>query len=187
MKRALPITLLIALALTLPAAAQTAIPKPKANEIVFIFKVQVLPAPPTEFFLNYVEYRKEAPKTTAWASMQALNKTFVIPKEGGGPLNAFNAVVLTKAKDGEYRLNSLSVYLASASLFELDFGYAKTLSVPEGVQYVYLGTFVFRYTDEFFTPQSFERIDEFDAALVELKAAYGPSVDLIRATLRDPE
>ena len=56
-------------------------------------------------------------------------------------------------------------------------------AVPEGVNYIYLGTFTYSIKDEFFTISDVAKSDEFDAAAVAVAKAYGKEAQLTRANL----
>ncbi|MBN1519841.1 MAG: hypothetical protein JW923_07110 [Spirochaetales bacterium] len=187
MKKIVCIGLLFALFCAMPAMAQSAIPKAKTNDVIFVYKLQVLPAIPTEFYLNYADYRKTPPPTVTQINLWPINNFIAVPVVGDGKLNTFNYVRCSRDKKNEYQFHNLVVRVANMSATSLKFDVGLQANVPEGVQYVYLGTFIFRYSDEFFTPESFERLDEFDLVVEELQAAFGPDVNVARAKLIEPE
>ena len=61
--------------------------------------------------------------------------------------------------------------------------------MPEGVNYVYLGTFTYSIKDEFFNISDIAKSDEFDDASAAVLKAFGKDAQLPRANLLslDPE
>lgn len=186
MKHAIAAILFLSLFAAIPAAAQDGPARPKPNEVVFVIKVRVQPAIPEAFFAQYSETRKgSALGTVAYLSLSARNASWGGPTSLVGPLNRFGYIKQKMPKDGAFSLHDLRVCILDNSYFSLTLPIGMEFTVAEGTRFVYLGTFVFTYSDEYFTPVSLTRVDEFDDALAELKAALGPDARLVRAAMVD--
>jgi len=184
MKRTIAAALFLSLAIALPGAAQETPVRPKANEVVFVAKVRVQPAIPEAFFAGYSDARPDKiPATTAYLSLSAKGSAWGGLASPIGPLNRFGYVTMRLPKDRAFSFPDLRVYILDNGYFSITLPVDLEFTVPEGAQYVYLGTFVFVYSDEYFTPVSLSRVDEFDEALAGLKAALGPDARLVRAAL----
>lgn len=178
-------TVLIAF-LAVSVWAQTKPAQPKRSEAVLIAKVRIQPAIDEGFFLGYVKVdKRKPPMTKAYLELFSPGSIMGSRHEEIGPLNAFGYPRFAIPKDRIIVLRSLRVNILDSGSLYIRLPFNVSFSVPEDSPFVYLGTFVLRYADEYFTPVSFERIDEFDEALAELRAALGPQVKLNRAVFTE--
>ncbi len=174
--------------LSLSAFAQTKPIAPKRNEAILVIKVRLQPGVQEDFFKNYASAKKRGETVTkAYLGIGAYYGYTASAGSEIGPLNQFGYVKASIPKDRSMLFRGFEVRLADHPNMFINFPLNVSFSVPEDTPYVYLGTFEYRYADEYFTMLSFERVDEFDEALAELRAALGPSVKLARAVFKEAD
>jgi hypothetical protein len=83
----------------------------------------------------------------------------------------------------EIELDGARVYIMDNSFLNFDLPVLRKISVPEGVNYVYLGTFTYSVKDEFFMISDIAHSDEFDDAAVAVTKAFGKDAALTRVNL----
>jgi hypothetical protein len=160
--------------------------KPKRDEVIFIVKVRTQPGLPIDFFRPYVKESKrgEAP-TTAYASLYAKASMFMYMSHRIGELNTFGYFGIKPGKDRAFVFPSIQIHVLNVDDLSITVPVRAEMTIPEGVTHVYLGSFVFRYSDEYFTPSELVRLDEFDEVRDELRKAFGDDFKLIRAPLKE--
>jgi hypothetical protein len=188
MKNRLCLAAALLVTLSLGAYAQTKPVSPKRNEAILVIKVRLQPGVQEDFFKNYASAKKRGDTVTkAYLGIGAYYGYMTSTGSEIGPLNQFGYVKASIPKDRNILFRSFEVRLADHSSYFINFPLNVRFTVPEDTPYVYLGTFVYRYSDEYFTMLSFERVDEFDEALAELRAALGPEVKLARAVYKETD
>jgi len=160
--------------------------KPKRGEVVFIAKVKVQPGLPVDFLRAYVKVPKRggAP-TMAYARLYAKDTMALYQPHQIGELNAFGYFSIKPGKSRTFAFPWMRINVLNVKGFSIGIPVNAEMTIPEDVTHVYLGSFVYRYSDEYFTPSELVRLDEFDEVQAELKAAFGDGFKLIRAPLKD--
>ncbi len=160
--------------------------KPKRDEVVFIAKLRTQPSLPADFLRGYVKEPKRGwEPTKAYISLYAKGSMFSYIAHEIGELNKFGYFGVKPGKDRVISFASMRILVQNVSSLYIHIPVNVEMTIPEDVTHVYLGSFVFRYSDEYFTPSELARLDEFDEVRDELKAAFGDGFKLIRAPLRE--
>ncbi|PKL23165.1 MAG: hypothetical protein CVV47_15800 [Spirochaetae bacterium HGW-Spirochaetae-3] len=160
--------------------------KPKRDEVVFIVKVRTQPSLPVDFLRGYVKESKRGEQpTTAYAALYSKNSFFGYLGHEIGALNEFGYFAVKPNKERTFAFPAIKILALNVSDLSIMVPLNTELTVPEGVTHVYLGSFVFRYSDVYFTPSEIVRLDEFDEVKAELTAAFGDDFNLIRAPLKE--
>lgn len=160
--------------------------KPKRDEVVFIAKVRTQPSLPVDFLRGYVkEPKRGGEPTTAYAALYAKDTMAMYALHQIGELNTFGYFSVKPGKERVFIFPYMRISVLNVKDLSIGIPVNSEMTIPEGVTHVYLGSFVFRYSDEYFTPSELARLDEFDQVQAELKAAFGDGFKLIRAPLKD--
>lgn len=197
--------LLIALALSAlvlaPAAAADKKPtKPRSNEVVLVARFAVSPSIDREFYSNYVAFK--APGIEATVDKKDKGRTpddsvyletnsqiggtyYTAAKNYLAALGEIGFVKIQIPKSREIQINGARVYVVGNGFLYFDLPIGAKIVVPEGANYVYLGTFSYSLKDEYFRIGGASKSDEFDAAAVALAKEYGEGAQLVRANLLD--
>lgn len=188
MKKRILTILFIFLFLVVFAQAQTPPTKLKKNEVVLIVKIKLQPGIDEEFFRSYLKliHTKERP-TTAYLNVLGSTGLFAKTTQEIGPLNSFGYPTYDIPKNNTFSFNGFYIDIFNSFYLRMALPIGLQFTVPEDTPYVYLGTFTYKYSDDYFTGESFEIEDEFDEVLEELRKAIGPDVKLARAVLREYE
>lgn len=174
------------------ASAEQKFPKPKKTEVVVIARAIVDPQINDEFFAKYhdLESRsivkdkkvKDSEKNTtvslacgygyrrAWGLAEVKDGTFV-------------ALKVSVPKDRILRFPLFECYPANYAFLKFYLPVSAQIMVPEGVNYVYLGTFTYKVRGLNFEVIDMKLIDEFDAASAFVAEKYGKDAKLMRVPL----
>jgi len=183
---------ILAVALTVLAAAAYAIDgpskpiKPKRGEVVFIAKLRTQPGLPMDFLRGYVkEPKRGGEPTMAYAALYAKDTMAMYTLHQIGELNTFGYFSIKPGRERVFIFPYMRISVLNVKDLSIGIPVNVEMTIPEDVTHVYLGSFVYRYSDEYFTPSELVRLDEFDEVQAELKAAFGDGFKLIRAPLKD--
>lgn len=190
---------LAALALSPAAAADKKPTKPRANEVVLVARFVVSPSLNREFYANYAAFK--APGIEATVDKKLKGKTpddsvYIQTRTPGkadieavktysAALGEIGFVKLTIPKNREIQIDGARVYIVDNGFLFFDLPLVRKIVVPEGANYVYLGTFTYSLKDEFFNIADISKSDDFDSALAATQKAYGDGAELVRANLLD--
>jgi hypothetical protein len=180
-----------------PAAAKDKVVKPRSNEVILVARFVASPSIDRDFYSHYVSF--EAPGVSAKADRSLKGKipddsVYLETNEPNaapvwakwnymGSIGEFGFAKVSIPKKREIQLDGARVYIVDNGFLYFDLPVGRKISVPEGVNYVYLGTFTYSVKDEFFTISDISKSDEFDAAAVAVAKAYGKEAQLTRANL----
>jgi hypothetical protein len=164
---------------------------PKANQVVVVARFSMIPDLDLDFFWKFSsEYQPE------WSKVSWINRA-----EGAslgleirsnwetyfnfGTLGELSAAVLPIPKDRTIIIKDVSAELFSNQwlIFKLPL-YCKIV-IPEGANYVYIGSLDYVTKDEFLEIQSINRRDEYDLARDFVHKNYSVDAQLVRVNLLD--
>jgi len=106
-----------------------------------------------------------------------------------GFLLVASLLILTACGTSEVTANSsdfwekLVYFFGNAYCAQLTLPIQSELTIPEDVKFVYLGDFTIKCSMPFYDISEIKRIDNFDAAALAVKKAYGKSAELERIPL----
>lgn len=194
----LAVSLLVLIALPL-AWAQEKYTKPRANEVVVVVKFQIDPPIDNQFFSHYAtmsvpglkvtqdkekrgEYRPTNPVFSSNPSLGLAGYRF----DGiVGDMGALTAVTMPIPKNHIIPLEWLQVDLQANPALFFDIDFSRQIVIPEGVNYVYLGTITFSRSGDYFKIGDFVLTDEFDIAKAWVTKSYSPDASLVRVNLQN--
>lgn len=186
------------------AAAEGKITKPRSSEVVIVARMQFTPALDRDFFSHYAGFLAPYPGAFAEKTKkgEATSDTMALyardPKEAASdipyltPTSPFGRpgdISLGKMvipKDRRIQIDYARVYVFGNEYFYFDLPIGRTIVVPEGVNYVYLGTFTYTFENEYFTIAGVGLTDEFDAAKTHVAETFGEGAQLVRVNLKKP-
>jgi hypothetical protein len=185
------------------AAADKLAKKPRASEVVIVARFELSPALDRNFFSAYTVIKTpyvemgskpkkgaEAPADTlALYTKNPSNKdksAIVYPDAVNdfGVLGETSYAKLPIPKSREIVLNYVRVYIVNNPLLFLDLPIQRKIVVPEGVNYVYLGTFTYQIENEYFDIKDISLSDEFDGAKDYVAKTFGAGAELSRVNLQ---
>jgi len=101
-----------------------------------------------------------------------------------GNVGSLATVKLKIPKERTIHVNGFYVYPADIRFFRIVLPVMAQFDVPEGVNYVYLGTFVCSWKGNQFDIQQIERIDEYEQTQQIVNQRYGSEARLLRVPLK---
>jgi hypothetical protein len=171
--------------------------KPLANEVVLAFRITITPQIDELFYSHYLEFKtpylivknsanNKSQKSTLFLSINKKNTGFNGDnyKYSGSP-NDLCFLKIQIPKDRQITVDLAKVNICGNTLLFLFLPMYFKTTIPDNVNYLYLGTFNYHYSNEYFNIDSFSRTDEFDAAAVQVAKLYGPDAKLYRANLTE--
>ncbi len=186
------VSVILAAAVISVASAEQKFPKPKKTEVVIIARAIVDPPVNDEFYAQYhklssrsitvdKKVKDSEKKTTAalvcgygyrrtWAEAEVKDGTYV-------------AMKVSIPKDRILRFPFFECYPANYGLLRFYLPVSAQITVPEGVNYVYLGTFAYKVRGLNFDVVDMKLLDEFDAASAFVAEKYGKDAKTMRVPL----
>jgi hypothetical protein len=196
-RAALILTAAMAVLALAPAAAKDKITKPRSSEVVLVARFVVSPGIDRDFYSHYVAFKApgieaeadkslkgRVPDESVYLQTQEPDKSaWRMTWNYTGSLGEVGFAKVSIPKKREIQVNGARVYLVDNAFLYFDLPIVRKISVPEGVNYIYLGTFTYSIKDEYFTISDIAKSDEFDAAAEAVAKAYGKDAQLTRANL----
>jgi hypothetical protein len=189
--------LVLFLIISLPLyAADKVYRAPRGKEVILVMKVLVSPEIEEEFYSKYWDINGKILKSKrdrstkageaipSTAGLQIGSSVWTMESLPLGELGTTATVKTSIPKDRNILLNFVSVYPAKLGIFKVNLPILAALTVPEGENYIYVGTFVYEREGFQFKLKNVSRIDEFDDAQAIVKERYGNDARLIRVPLR---
>jgi hypothetical protein len=200
---------LLVLALA-PAAAEKEkkVTKPRASEVVLVARIIVSPSIDRDFYSHYVTFKAPGVEATVDRSLKGKipddsvylelgdatksysfmgDKYVPVNRQYLGTLGEIGLLKTSIPKSRQIRLDLARVYVVDNGFLYFGLPLFRSITVPEGVNYVYLGTFTYTLKNEFFDVSGIARSDEFDAAAAAVAKTYGPDAQLVRVNLLELE
>jgi hypothetical protein len=196
---------MIAIALApVSAKDQEKAAKPKENEVVIVARLLIDPPIDDAFFAHYatvlekgianikiVSSKKSKGEAPSHSYSIFINKVgraqFFQRNYRGGQLGDIGYLKCSIPKDRMLEISGMRVYIFGNPFLSFDFPIFHNIKLPEGVNYVYLGTFALKMRDEYFNISSISQIDEYDAAVKAVQDDFGTEANLVRVNLLEPE
>jgi hypothetical protein len=190
---------MVVLALS-PVAAKDKFPKPKSNEIVIVARIVIEPSINDEFYAHYADILKdgisnitlthnkkdEAPSHCFDIFLSRAGKSDYYQQQySGGKLGEVNYLKRSIPKDRMMEIAGMRIFIFGNPFLYIDLPIFHDINIPEGTNYVYLGTFILKTKDEYFNVSEISQVDEYDAAVKAVERDYGPSAQLVRVNLLD--
>lgn len=183
--------------------------KPRSNEVVLIAKIRVTPGIDFAFWSKYAHVKspvlswggtKSAESDEAMLNppVYAVVRKHISQDSSKKPvwvrrteiwictLNSFGGAYYDIPKDRTIVIDHFSVYLNGFDPLRFDLPVKRMIVVPEGVNYLYLGTFTYNLKNEYFEIDMDNSgvKDEFDSAQSFISEFFGDDVELRRAPLK---
>lgn len=184
------IILLFMLVCTVLSFAKEKYPKPKTNEVVIITRFSSDANFNEDFFLKYYDISghilklktpKDESEKLTHASLAYTTK-FKRIYESLIPLqdDMFFTLRLGIPENRVFVLSEAEIYPAGIYYFRILLPFNFEITIPEGVNYVYLGTFHYEMEGIQYDINSITLIDEFEKAEAFVKEKYGEDAELVR-------
>lgn len=175
---------------TVLSFAKEKYPKPKPNEVVIITRFSSDANFNEEFFLKYYDISghilklktpKDESEKLTHASLAYTTK-FERIYESLIPLqdDMFFTLRLGIPKDRVFVLSEAEIYPAGIYYFRILLPFNFEITIPEGANYVYLGSFDYELEDIHYNVKSVTVIDEYEKAQAFVKEKYGEDAELVR-------
>jgi len=188
--------LLAGLLVLAAASAEPKVSKPRSSEVVIVFRVEVKPDVDRDFYSNYASFSSPwvsaaLPRGLKKGELPADSLSFVWFEDGAylgtrvylGPAAGLQMVKISIPKNRTIDLASLRYFLYDNSYLYFDLPVLRKIVVPEGANYVYVGTFTYTIADEYFRISDITLSDEYDGAHAQVAKVYGESARLLRVNL----
>jgi len=186
--------------------AEDKISKPRGSEVIIVARIQISPAPNRDFFSHYASFETPSTKVSVSRSVRKgdiPNDTLALftkdqyPKMRFGNVMDFSGysstafgnlgdVSLAKfsiPKNREIEIGYVRVYVVDNGFLFFDVPINRKIVIPEGVNYVYLGTIACTMANEYFEISDISISDEFDGAQAYVAKTFGAQAQLVRVNL----
>ncbi len=163
--------------------------KPKKDEVLIVTKISFSPTPDNAFYTKYtkilagyktkeevIKPRIYIPMRTSWGSTSYASL---------GDESELTSVKFDIPKDRVIRIEFLRSYLANIEYLNIFLPLNIEFTVPEGVNYVYLGSFIYDYEGYQFNIKNIRKVDDYDNAVKFVAEKYGSDVKLERVPIRE--
>lgn len=197
-KRIISVCVLLSLPVLTLFAQDKTYKAPKQSEVVIVSRVELTPTPRDSFYLqyrainenNYYSYIwdvvKGQDKTTTMLAVAEfkrrdyyLNKEFFLGIDRG-----IDSIKVDIPNDRVIKLTYMKVNLANLNIFSVILPLQVEFTVPEGVNYVYIGSFEYECKGFGLEITGVKSTDEYDKAAEFVRAKYGQNASLARVPLR---
>lgn len=168
--------------------------QPREDEAVLAVRLIMDPVIDDAFFSQYWDIRSKAIRTKRKGSEEGeivpSTSTMVIGDSVWnykdldlGNLGSLASVEIDIPKDRIVAMNGFYVYPSNLRIFRMIVPILANFTIPQGENYVYLGTFVCEWEGEQFDIVNIERIDEYDKAQQVIQQRYGSGARLVRVPM----
>lgn len=163
------------------------------GQVVIVTRVSVDPPVNDSFFSQY--HQKKAPfqNYNTWRYVNKDHVTYayldvnskVRSYEEGAPLNSdvFLTKVMTLPKDRIVRMPYFRCFAGNHDVFSFPLDLSVQIVIPEGVTFVYMGSFSYDLDPISFASGEFTLMDEYDDACAFIAEMYGDDARLVRVPL----
>jgi hypothetical protein len=182
-----------------PAASESKISKPRSNEVILVTRFVVTPSLDMDFFAHYAEFegpgaegtpdsflkdKSKIPGNTLYLQVNEPGKEETKAKRlSSGLFGEFNFTKVSIPKNREIEVDGARVYLTDNAFLFFGLPLVRKVVIPEGANYVYLGSFNYAMKDDFFNFGSITQLDEYDAAVKAVSDKFGKVAELVRVNL----
>jgi len=172
-------------------SAEQKYPRPRSSEVVIVTRVVINPGFNYQFFKQYwplIAFRRERDRGSHSykANIKSgTRRTFEIPAVDDG--NIFLAGKHGIPRDRTLQLTYFEYLLAGNGRLKVILPVGASFVIPEGTNYVYIGTFEFTINNTTFDVEGIRVLDEFDEAQDFVLRTYGSRARLVRVPLIDQE
>lgn len=180
----------LSLALASGSITAESYPRPLPKEVVIVMRMVMLPAIDDAFFSKYwgkdgliISFRGARGVRASTSELYIDTLGLKSGHLGLGDIGGWSSVVADIPKNGRVRIRRLSIFPANNHYFQIVIPFNFEFVVPDGVNYVYLGTFEWSWTGVQFELTGVKKIDEFDAAQKVVRERYSPGAQLSRVPL----
>ncbi len=168
---------------------------PREKEVVIAVRLVMEPQIDDEFYSQYWHIRsklvrisgrrvQEGEVVSSTASLETGNDIWSYKNLPLGNVGSFATVKFKIPKERTVHVNGFYVEPADIGLFRIGLPIMAQFDVPEGVNYVYLGTFVCAWEGSQFEIKSIKRVDEYEQAQQIVRQRYGADARLLRVPLK---
>ena len=169
---------------------------PKKNEVVVITRATLSPSPNMEFYSKYSGPGKIYPlinEKNIYKKPKIFLPTAPVYSYALGDEGVLNGIKMDIPKDRVIKLDYFRCFLVNDSYmtnhvsptFVIPLPLYIEFTVPEGVNYIYIGSFTYNWTGFLFDIKNVKKADEYDDAVKFVAQKYGSSAKLERVPLRE--
>ncbi len=168
---------------------------PREKEVVLAVRLVMEPQIDDAFYSQYWHLRskvikmggrrvKEGELVSSTANLETGNDMWSRNSLSLGNVGSLATEKVKIPKDRTVYVNGFAVFPANIGLFKIILPIMGQFDVPEGENYVYLGTFVCSWEGDQFEIKNIERIDEYEQAQQIVQRRYGSDARLLRVPLK---
>ncbi len=170
--------------------------KPKANQVVIAVKVRVTPGINEAFFSGFYEKFSADSKPKNFQEGQVQPSEAVLMSLGGvfstgdeyiEGVDRVGTAVFPIPKNRRIFLQGFKIEPAGLNFLHFYLPIGLEIVVPEGANYVYIGTLTYEVKGIQYDVVGVKKSDEFDEAAAAVKERYGDAATLVRVPLVEPE
>ncbi len=181
---------LVFIFLIMSLAAQQSYPRPRASDVVIVTRVVIKPGFDSQFYRQYwplfsTSQDKNRGQNEYLATIKYGNRyseIWAFENE-----SVFLAGKVAIPRDRTLFLSDFEYLLDGNGRIKIILPVGAAFTVPEGINYVYLGTFEYSWDDSSFDVDGIQLLDEFEDAQAFITETYGSGATLVRVPLRSPE
>jgi len=177
-------------------AAEDKYDKPRKDEVILVIRVVITPEIDDAFYSQYWDFDSNVIKMKRKGSEEGetiqseaylmTGSTYLMRNSLFlGNIGEFASIKVSIPKDREIDMDTFSIYPASVRFFKFHLPIFASLKIPEGDNYIYLGTFEFEREGNQFEIVNINKYDEFDKAKEIISERYGSSARLVRVPLQE--
>ena len=172
--------------------------KPNSSEVVIVASVTLSPTPNNAFFSKYNTvdsfYNKRIINSKTYQGVitptiymilgKFDKKDYVTAIYHLGDDSEINSIKTQIPQDRVIKIDQINAYLADMEIFGLTLPVSMEFSLPEKVNYVYIGSFIYEWEGDDFKIKNVQQIDDYDNAAKFVAEKYGADAKLERVSLR---
>ncbi|MCL2480383.1 MAG: hypothetical protein FWF38_01585 [Spirochaetaceae bacterium] len=172
--------------------------KPNSSEVVIVASATLSPTPNNAFFTKYntinSAYNKRIINSKTYNGVitptiyiilgKFDRKEYVTAIYHLGDDSEINCIKTQIPRDRVIKIDQINAYLADMEIFGLTLPVGMEFSLPEKVNYVYIGSFVYEWEGYDFKIKNIQQIDDYDNAAKFIAEKYGTDAKLERVSLR---
>ncbi len=173
--------------------------KPSNSEVVIVASVALSPAPNNAFFAKYrtVKSSYNSGIINSKKSQDVIiptiymilgkfdKKDYVTAIYHLGDDSEVNSIKMEIPRDRVIKIDHFKAYLADMEIFGINLPLSMEFSLPEKVNYVYIGSFIYDWEDYDFKIKSTNKIDDYENAVKFVTEKYGADIILEKVSLRE--
>lgn len=189
-------TALLASVVSVALYAEPKVDYPHPNEVVIVFRASFTPDVDRDFFSHYAVircplYGNTSGKSSEQGELPRDSMSLLCADDASSwgswyHLDDSSGLCMLKLRIPKTRtidIAAIRYFLYGESVLNFTLPILRKIVVPEGANYVYLGSFTYTIADEYFRVSDITLSDEYDGAQAKVAKIYGESARLVRVNL----